>query len=319
MLTRRIFLKQAGVVTGGLCSTSLLGEAANEISETFGNQKPKLKLSLAQWSLHRAFWDKSLDPIAFAQIASDTFDIKAVEYVNGFYEDKGKDEKFWAEMKSTSDNMGVTNLLIMIDNEGDLGDPDDRSRKVAVENHFKWVNAAKILGCHSIRVNAFGEGEKDQIKNALVDGMGALSEYAEQEGINVLIENHGLYSSDARFITSVIREVDLPNFGTLPDFGNWCLSKKWGSIQDGKCESEYDRYQGVSEFLPFAKSVSAKSYDFDENGNQPLIDYKRMLQIVKDSGFDGYIGIEYEGDNLSEPDGIRATKKLIERTWDQLD
>ena len=222
-------------------------------------------------------------------------------------------------MKQNAENEGVKSLLIMIDNEGYLGNLNDTKRKKAVENHYKWINAAKILGCHSIRVNAFGEGEANLVHAALVDGLGELAAYGKKEDINVIIENHGLHTSNSEFMTNIIKDVENPFLGTLPDFGNWCLNAKWGSTQNNRCDDVYDRYKGVTEFLPFAKGVSAKSYAFDENGNETIIDYQKMLKIVKDFGFDGYIGIEFEGENMPEPDGIRATKALIERVWKGLE
>ena len=201
---------------------------------------------------------------------------------------------------------------------GELGDTNSKKRTTAVENHHKWIDAAKLLECHSIRVNAFGEGPKDEIGSALVDGLGQLSEYAEKQEMNVLVENHGLYTSDADWIVNIIRQVNNPRLGTLPDFGNWCLNAKWGSTMNNKCDNVFDRYAGVQAFLPYAKGVSAKSYNFDEHGNDTIIDYQKMLKIVKNFGYHGYIGIEYEGDILSEADGIRATKTLIEKTWASL-
>jgi sugar phosphate isomerase/epimerase len=220
-------------------------------------------------------------------------------------------------MKARAQAAGVRSLLIMVDDEGDLGGADEAMRRQAVENHYKWVNAAKILGCHSIRVNAFGDPDRETFRTALVDGMGRLAEYAVGEGLDIIIENHGLFSSDAGLITSVIREVGAPNLGTLPDFGNWCRSAKWGSTQVG-CEEAYDRYQGVREFLPYARGVSAKAYDFNERGEDRIIDYYEMLRIVRDSGYEGYIGIEYEGVEKSEHEGILATRALIEKVWASL-
>ncbi|MEN0047575.1 MAG: TIM barrel protein [Bacteroidota bacterium] len=279
---------------------------------------PELKISLAQWSLHRVIESNEIDARDFAKIAKTEYDIHAVEYVNGFYRTQVKNESFWQEMLQRSEDAGVKNLLIMVDEEGDLGHLDDAVRKQSVENHYKWVNAAKLLGCHSIRVNAFGTGEKEAVKVALVDGMSRLCEYAAKENINILIENHGLYSSDGQFIVDVIKTANQPNFGTLPDFGNWCVNKKWGGTSSNSCTEVYDIYTGVADFLPYAKGYSAKAYEFDENGNETLIDYKKMIQLAKDAEYDGYIGIEYEGEGMSEADGIRATKALIERAWGEV-
>lgn len=277
------------------------------------------KISLAQWSLHRELEKGNIKAQDFASIAFNTYGIQAIEYVNQFYVQQARSQKFWGQMKSRADAAGVQSLLIMVDNEGDLGDTNDAERKKAVENHYKWVHAAKILGCHSIRINAFGSGARESLKTALVDGLGNLADYGAQEGIHILIENHGLHTSDAKFMVDIIKEVDNAYLGTLPDFGNWCLNAEWGSTRGGSCTEVYDHYTGVADFLPYAKGVSAKSYGFDEHGNESLLDYKRLLKLVKDSGFDGYIGIEYEGDGLSEHDGILATKSLIENVWANLD
>ncbi len=320
MLNRRIFIKNTTLAATALSLGGLTACTNNSNTKSIPKMPtPKaitpLKISLAQWSLNRAFFANKLDAKDFANIAMNDYGISAVEYVNGFYKDSASDEIFWQDMKKRSEAAGVKNLLIMVDDEGDLGNSDNTERKKAVENHYKWVNAAKILGCHSIRVNAFGEGTETELHNALVDGMGQLCDYAAKENINILIENHGLWSSNGQFITNVIKTVNRPNFGTLPDFGNWCLNEKWGSTQNNKCNEVYDRYQGVAEFLPYAKGYSAKSYKFDENGDETIIDYYKMLQIAKDGDYDGYIGIEFEGETMSEPDGIRATKALLEKAW----
>jgi len=310
MVSRRSFIKKTvlGSTALSLPNTSLFG--SNLLMKT---SYPNI--SLAQWSLNRAFFKGELKPIDFPDIAKNSFDLNAVEYVNAFYKEVAKSEKYWNQMKSNANAAGVRNLLIMVDDEGELGNPNNNERTLAIENHYKWINAAKLLGCHSIRVNAFGQGDKITLKNSLIDGLGRLSDYGAKENINVLIENHGLHTSDGKFMTSILKEVNNKHLGTLPDFGNWCLNAKWGSTQNNKCSEMYDPYQGVADFLPYAKGVSAKSYNFDTNGNETFLDYRRLLKTVKDSGFDGYIGIEYEGEKLSEPEGIKATKSLIEKVW----
>lgn len=312
MTNRRSFIKKTALAT---TATSILPLS------TFAHGKTPYSvpnISLAQWSLNRAFFKGDLDPNDFASIASKSFGIKAIEYVNQFYTKQGHNDKFWTQMKSKADDEGVKSLLIMVDSEGDLGDPKDKKRKSAVENHYKWIHAAKLLGCHSIRVNAFGTADMDTLSKTLTDGLGQLAAYGQKEGINVIVENHGLHTSNAAFMVDIIKKVDNPFLGTLPDFGNWCLNAAWGSTQNNKCTEVYDPLKGLKAFLPYAKGVSAKSYSFDEEGNETIIDYQKLLKIVKDSGFDGYIGIEYEGENMDEPDGIRATKGLIERTWKKL-
>lgn len=313
MKSRRTFVKQlalgaAYVPMAGLAACTMKSRETPPPVEI-----PPLKLSLAQWSIHRALEEGKLLAGDFPKIVRES-GFEAAEYVNGFYRDHAEDEGYWSHLKEIANDQGVQNLLIMVDEEGDLGNPDTPARKEAVENHYRWVRAAQFLGCHSIRVNAFGEGSKSDVQKAMVDSMSKLCEYAQQFNINILIENHGLYSSDGVWVAEIMKQVNLPNCGTLPDFGNWCLSAKWGTTQID-CAEVYDRYQGVSELLPFAKGVSAKSYEFDAQGDETRIDYKRMLQLVKDSGFQGYIGVEFEGMNLPEPEGIKSTKALLERQW----
>ncbi|CAN5611257.1 sugar phosphate isomerase/epimerase [soil metagenome] len=304
----RLFIVMTIALTMFQCKTKTTADTIGEGKE--------LKISLAQWSIHRALESGKLKPENFAAIAKNDFGITAVEYVNQFYMAHATDKSFWLKMRSTADSLGVKSLLIMVDNEGDLGNPNAEERNKAVENHYKWVDAAKILGCHSIRINAFGDGTKDEVKAAMIDALKKLGTYAQKDTINVLIENHGLYSADGQWVADIMKQVNMSNVGTLPDFGNWCTAVKWGSTEPSKnCEEAYDRYQGVSEMLPFARGVSAKSYVFDEQGQEKVIDYTRMLELVKSSDFDGYVGIEYEGSPLSESDGIKATKTLLEKSW----
>jgi len=307
------FNKLTLVLSFFLILTLIQCKPKNETS--MDSSLPELKLSLAQWSIHRALESGILKADDFASIAKNDYRINAVEYVSSFYKLHGTDKAFWERMRAKADSLGVKSLLIMVDEEGDLGNPNAETRKQAVENHFKWVDAASILGCNSIRINAFGEGSKEEVQAAMIDAMKQLCSYAQSKNINVLIENHGLYSSDGKWIAEIMKQVNMSNCGTLPDFGNWCLAAKWGSTEDGTCENVYDSYLGVNEMLPFAKGVSAKSYRFDEDGNEEVIDYERMLKLVKESGFNGYIGIEYEGSPLSEHDGILATKSLLEKLW----
>lgn len=259
------------------------------------------KISLAQWSLHKPLFAKEIDNLDFAKVAKERFGIEAVEYVNQFFKDKAKDAKYLEEMKKRTSDLGVTNVLIMIDGEGGLGNSDAAKRTTAVENHYKWVDAAKYLGCHSIRVNAETDKPYEEGSKLAADGLRRLSEYAKPLGINVIVENHGGLSSNGKWLSETIRATGMENCGTLPDFGNFY---------------EYDRYQGVADLMPLAKAVSAKSYDFDANGNETKIDFAKMMKIVLDAGYRGWVGIEYEGSKLSPDDGIKVTKKLLEKIRD---
>jgi len=302
-VNRREFVKKSLVTTGGL---SLATNAAGMFASC---TKPTLfKISLAQWSLHKTINAGKMDNLDFATLTRQSYGIDAVEYVNQFFKDKAKDEKYLAEMKKRADDVSVQSLLIMCDGEGRLGDPDEALRLQAVENHYKWVDAAKFLGCHSIRVNAASEGEFEEQQKLAADGLSRLTEYGDQNGLNVIVENHGGLSSNGKWLSGVMKMVDHPRCGTLPDFGNFRVS----------AEEEYDRYKGVAELMPFAKAVSAKSGNFDEKGNDIRTDYLKMMRIVVEAGYHGYVGIEFEGGNLSEDEGIRATKKLLKRVHDQL-
>jgi sugar phosphate isomerase/epimerase len=278
-----------------------------------------LKISLAEWSLHRALQAGKIDHLDFSAIAKKDYNISAVEYVNGFFGGKnmdfkeaGKNSAYLNELLKRSKDAGVFNHLIMVDDEGPLALPDDKVRLVAVDDHKKWIEAAKFLGCLTVRVNLHGDGTPDAKKAASIDSLSRLGDFAKPMNINIVVENHGHESSNGAWVADVMKQVNRSNVGTLPDFGNFCLSQDWGTTQD-ECKDYYDRYQGVKEMLPFAKGVSAKTYDFDKNGEQPKMDYKRLIDIVKASGFKGYIGVEFEGNTQPEEEGIRKTKLLLEK------
>lgn len=275
-------------------------------------------ISLAEWSLHEPIMSGELDPMDFAKRANE-LGFQGIEYVSSFYVERiRKAEDPQAEMKvvldslkANSEKYGVKSLLIMVDDEGDLAINDSVARNKAVENHKKWVDAANYLGCHSIRVNLFGGDDPEVWKNASADALKKLSTYAKDKNVNILVENHGYLSSNADLLVQVMQQVNMENCGTLPDFGNFCLKRENGERWDAKCIEEYPRYEGVQKMMPYAKAVSAKSYEFDEQGQETLIDFKKMLQIVKNAGYHGYIGIEYEGTGLSPEEGIMATKELL--------
>ena len=243
----------------------------------------------------------------FPRVAKEEYGIDAIELVNRFFKNKARDRKHLSEFKRRVEDLGVRILLIMCDDEGDLGDASEAKRKRAVENHYQWLEAAKFFGCHSIRVNARSSGSDVEQFERAADGLHRLCEAAAKYDLNVLVENHGGLSSDAGWLVSVIERVGLPNCGTLPDFGNFRISLR----------KQYDRYKGVAELMPFAKGVSAKSKSFDRFGNETQTDYRRMMQIVLGSGYRGYVGIEYSGLRMSEPNGIRATKRLLEKCCDK--
>ena len=302
-MNRRDFIKKSTSIAGGVTLSGISAISLSSCEKTL-----PFKISLAEWSLHRTIRANKIDHLDFVEIAKNKFDISAIEYVNVFFLNKADDRSYLEEMKLRADDLGVISLLIMCDAEGNLGDPDTKSRTKAIENHYKWVEAAKLLGCHSIRVNARSSGSyEEQIKLA-VDGLRQLTNFGVDRNVNIIIENHGGLSSNGTWLAEVIRQVDHPHCGTLPDFGNF-------QVEQGQW---YDRYQGVKELMPYAKAVSAKSNSFDSEGNETHTDYYKMMKIVLDAGYDDYVGIEYEGNELNEMDGIRATKKLLERVGSAL-
>ena len=333
MLTRRKFLKNSAAITGGV---SIVGLSSAAISGCSSSKDPLFKISLAEWSLNKSIFGKSRqlgweefaklladDPDAllqgdvkhldFAKVARQDFGIGAVEYVNTFFFNKATNKNYLKEMKTIANGEGVKSLLIMCDAEGALGDPAAAARTNAVENHYKWIDAANYLGCHSIRVNAQSEGGYDEQIKLAADGLSQLTEYGTKYDINVIVENHGGLSSNGKWLSGVIDMVNHPRCGTLPDFGNFYL----GTWED-KGNDWYDRYVGVEELMPYAKAVSDKSHNFNEDGDEKDTDYSKMMRIVLDAGYRGYVGIEYEGSDLSEMDGIAATKRLLEKVRDEL-
>lgn len=299
---RRKFLKTAMAATAGtmLVSPALAGFAA---------KKSPFKVSLAEWSFHKALFANEMTNLQFPVVARE-LGFGGVEYVNQFFKDKAKDEKYLGELKKIAKNEGVDNVLIMCDGEGMLGHPDKEERIKTVENHKKWVDAAAFLGCHSIRVNAASRGEYNEQQKYAADGLHMLCEYGDTKKINVIVENHGGLSSNADWLVGVMKLVDHKRVGTLPDFGNFVINRQTGE--------EYDRYKGMELLMPYAKGVSAKSWAFDAEGNETKMDFYRLMKIVKDSGYKGYVDVEYEGSELSERDGVIATKKLLEKVFAQL-
>lgn len=298
-MNRRSFLTTSLTATAGIFL----------VSPAFGNFAPDglFKFSLAEWSFHKTISAKEMENLQFP-VAARQLGFDAVEYVNQFFFDKAKEKKYLAELKKICKNEGVKSLLIMCDNEGKVGHPDKNERAKTVENHKKWIDAAAFLGCHSVRVNAGSQGTFEEQQKYAADGLFQLCEYSDKAGLNVIVENHGGLSSNADWLVGVMKLTNHPKIGTLPDFGNFRISQS----------EMYDRYKGVELLMPYAKGVSAKSHNFDADGNETEIDFPRMLKIVADSGYRGYIDVEYEGSILPEKEGVIATKKLLEKAHNQL-
>jgi len=299
---RRSFIKDMGVLAAAAGMASLVPLDALALGK-----KEFFKISLAEWSFHKALFAGKMTNLEFPMRAKKEFGINIVEYVSPFFNKKETDPAYLKELLTITKNEGIQNHLIMVDGEGDLGNLDEKARTKAIENHYKWVDAAKVLGCLTVRVNASGQGSENDVKTAIIDGLGRLTEYGKKNKINIIVENHGSYSSDGKWLSDVMKGVNSPYCGTLPDFGNFRISDT----------RHYDMYQGVKDLMPFAKGISAKTFKFDDQGNEPDIDYTKMFKIIHDAKFNGIVGIEWEGDGFSEEEGIKKTKALLEKVLKQ--
>lgn len=334
MLSGVMIMALASLLFISCNSGSQKSKLADAAKKTEAPEEAKdFEISLAQWSLHKTFFGgpisdwtefgrllmedpdallKGPDPMDFPKMAA-AYGIKTIELVNTFYYSKAKDMAYWEAFKKACDEAGVKVGLIMCDALGNLGDADPEVRAQTVENHHAWVDIASYLGAKTIRVNAAGEGTPEEVAVNAADGLRKLGEYGASQGISIVVENHGGYSSDGKWLSGVMEKAAMENVGTLPDFGNFCLERG----PDG-CLNQYDPYLGLEEIMPYAKGVSAKANDFDADGNETTKDFQRMMKIVKEAGFKGYVGIEYEGNNLSEDEGIKATKALLEKVFKEI-
>lgn len=310
-MKRRDFITKTVLASAALTSLELYSSNPynktdlSHFNSTTLNNSDFFNISLAQWSLHRALRKKSMDNLDFAE-KSRKFGCEGLEYVNVFFKDKAENKNYLKEMNNRAQSEGQQNVLIMIDGEGSLAHVNSTNRLQSIENHYKWVEAAHFLGCHSIRVNLAGSSDRSEGIKASVDSLNKLSDFAKDSNINILVENHGGFSSDGKWMTNIFSQVKNTNCGTLPDFGNFCIKK-----ENKICVQEYDRYKGLKELLPYAKAVSAKSYDFDTNGEESTIDFHKAMKLVKKSGYRGFVGIEFEGNGVSEEKGIELTRDLL--------
>lgn len=329
-MKRRKFIRNASTAGVGItllgtyaCKQGKKNENENtEVAPEAQVSEPFFELSLAQWSMHKMIREGGVDPYTFAEKAKN-WGFTGLEYVSQLYNPELSDAdyseeamaNFVAKCNSEAEKYGMKNVLIMIDGQGNLAVNDEAERNETVEKHKKWVDAAAAMGCHAIRVNLNGSSVPEEWKVNAVDGLTKLATYAKEKGINILVENHGGLSSNGALHAEVMKAVGMNNCGTLPDFGNFCIERKPDSWD---CLTEYDKYKGVRELMPFAKAVSAKSNNFDAEGYETGIDYVEMLKIVKEAGYTGYIGVEFEGSELSEEAGIIATRDLLLKASQEL-
>ncbi|MEX2247405.1 MAG: sugar phosphate isomerase/epimerase family protein [Dehalococcoidia bacterium] len=256
----------------------------------------KFEISLAAWSVHRTFFAREIDQLGMVDLCRE-LGLGGLELVNTFF--PSPQYAYLKQLLQRAEERDVRILLIMCDGEGSMSGPERDRRMLAAKNHYKWVDIAAVLGCHSIRCNTGAQIGDDGALERCAESFRVLVEYADAAGINVLVENHGGLSSNPDWLVSLKKLVDSPRFGTLPDFGNF--------------PDELDRYEAIAKLMPYAKAVSAKCYDFDASGAETTIDFGRVMGIVTSNGYNGYVGIEYEGARLPEREGIIACKRLLER------
>ncbi len=328
-MKRRDFIKNTAAATAGVGFASglpafLLGDSRKELF---------FQIAISQFSFASEFWTKQLDPLDFAS-KSKELGIRGLDYCSMFYGGKAADTAYLNELKKRSVDAGSYNLRIMVDGEGVLGDLNETARLKAVDNHYKWMDAAAVLGCPMIRVNIEGEGKPEDVAKAAVDSLGRLIEYGKKQQIDVIVENHVGISCNGAWLANVMKELNSHHGGVLADFGNFCINRTKPETMDiagymkTKCLEEYDRYKGIEELMPYAKGVHAKTHLFDANGNDQETDFYRMFKIIKKSGFTGWVSIEYEGGlfkmynkdsrYLDDYPGVTATKALVEKAGSEV-
>jgi len=324
--SRREFIKKSSM---GLAAVGIASAMPSFLKAGASKKEMPFKLALSQFSLASQFWSKQLDPLDFPQKTMKTFGIAGLDYCSMFFATKAKDTTFLNELRKRALDNGCYNQRIMIDGEGVLGDLNKDVRIKAVENHNKWIDAAATLGCPMIRVNVEGEGDPAEVAKAAIESLNALIDYGKKSNIDVIVENHVGISCNGGWLANVMKEMNNSHCGTLADFGNFCINRTKPPTNDiagwmqTKCLEEYDRYKGIKELMPFAKGVHAKTHVFDASGNDTETDFAKMFKIIGDSGFKGWVSVEYEGglikmyakDNkyLDDDAGVLATKKLIEK------
>lgn len=311
-VNRRDFIKKTAVASAAI-GLALKSQAA-ETSAT----EPLFHISLAEWSINKPLFAGKIDHLDFPLLARQ-HGIDAVEYVNQFFMDKATDKAYLREIKLRADNEGVRSVLIMCDREGELGNAEESVRIQTVENHKKWVEAAKYLGCHAIRINGYSTvqwskkpADFTESQRLVADGLHRMCEFADSYDIDVLIENHGGFSSNGKWLAGVMKQAAHKRAGTLPDFGNFRLNGR-----EKEKPASYDSYLAIKELMPFAKGVSVKTTVWDDKGNQSPLDYDRMLSIVLEAGFRGYCGIEY-GEPGREWDSIVEVRQQLISSRDRL-
>jgi L-ribulose-5-phosphate 3-epimerase len=282
------------------------------------------EISLAAWSLVRSFRNGKWKLVDLPRICRENLGIGALEFVNQFFENPVL--QYLQTVKRAGKQYEVKFVRIMVDGEGEMAAVEKKDRLASARAHRKWVDIAYELGCADIRCNMRGgtpdwKNDKDLVKRA-AEAFNDLLEYARPANIDILIENHGGASSDPDTLVAVMKAVNNPHFGTLPDYGNVNLGD--------------DRYEVMRKILPYAKGVSVKAA-WTADGNNVFGDLEKLIKITQESGFHGFWGIESSynllrgqprpGERPAAPPpappeqvwadelkGVQMTKAVLERT-----
>jgi len=282
-----------------------------EKSEFKSNNSPKLVL--AQWTFNKDLFAGKMTTIDFVNLASE-LGFEGVEYVSQFFQDKVEDDKYLSNLKAAAENAEVVNTMILVDiPDARLGSSDAKERNKSIAEHKKWIVAASKLDCPTIRVNAHGDGTPEEIILAVFESVKTLAIFGKNYDVKITIENHGQYSSDGKWLSELIGKLVPYGVGSVADFDNWCIEREGGKLWGSPCIEEYDRYLGIKELLPTAKSVSLKAFDFDSDGNAIKTDFCKMFQLIKDAQYDEYLAVEFEGHDIDPIEGIRKTLELVEK------
>jgi sugar phosphate isomerase/epimerase len=297
------------------CKSKVVQNQDTGIEESGFKSESKPKLVLAQWTFNKDLFAGKMTTIDFVNKAAEMgFD--GVEFVSQFIKDKVNDDAYLAELKLASETAGIKNTMISVDvSEAKLGSSDPDERDIATAKHKEWIVAASKLNCPTIRVNAHGDGSADEMMSAMFNSVKELANFGKSYNVGVTIENHGQYSSDGKWLSQLIGKLVPYGVGSVADFDNWCIEREGGKLWGTPCIKEYDRYLGMKELLPTARSVSVKAFDFDEQGNAIKTDFKRMFQLIKEAQYDEYLAIEFEGHDMDPIEGIRKTLELVDQCW----
>jgi L-ribulose-5-phosphate 3-epimerase len=281
--TRRDFLTRSAALVSALS----LFENSRRGWVFAGMDTASERISLAQWALNQEIRAGELTNLDFPRIAREEFGIGAIEFVNTLF--AVPTYGYLRKLKQNAVDHGVKMLVMMVDDEGDPVAPSRKERDQFVINHRKWVDIAQFLGCHSVRTNCIGRStsSKSEALKWAAESYTRLLEYALSAKVSVVIENHGGLSDDPDWMVDLIKEVGNPHFGSYIDW-RWRDPAVW------------DNYAYTKKLLPYAKGISYKK--------QPTVEHLgKLVQLSRDSGYQGYYGIEEKGF-----DNIKLSKTLLE-------